>query len=476
MQPATRGAYRLFTEGLLALAKIEAVGLPVSAEKLKIADTEIRGQIRELEAKLREHPIYAMQRNRFHKDANLGSREQLASVLYGDLRLPGATKSKNGKFKLDEDILDGILETPDLDESVRDYLTQFTTLQKRNKLQSTYLTALSREVQNGRVHSFINLHIPTTYRGSVDSPNLNNLPTRNKLIAKYIKGAVCPRPGNVIVEIDYSALEVHIAACYHKDPTMLQYLESGYDMHSDMAAECFMLDKAWKQANPTTAKELRTWTKNLFVFASFYGDYYASIALNLWNRGLRIPAARARFVEKGITAPGVYRDPSTGKIIESTEPGTYVKHIKNVESDFWNKRFGVYNAWRRDWWSRYKSKGYFHTKTGFRVHGVWKRNEVINNPVQGSAFHCLLQSIIDIQKEIEQRRMGSRVIMEIHDSILAEVPEHEVEEYVEMATEVMTHRLRAKWPWICLDLKVEVEIGRESWFDKISYEEWKTGK
>jgi DNA polymerase I-like protein with 3'-5' exonuclease and polymerase domains len=80
-----------------------------------------------------------------------------------------------------------------------------------------------------------------------------------------------------------------------------------------------------------------------------------------------------------------------------------------------------------------------------------------------------LQSIIDIQAEIAKRKMRSRLFLEIHDSILALVHKDELHDYIEMTTAIMTHKLRAKWPWICLDLKVEHEISDQSWADKEPY-------
>jgi DNA polymerase I-like protein with 3'-5' exonuclease and polymerase domains len=148
---------------------------------------------------------------------------------------------------------------------------------------------------------------------------------------------------------------------------------------------------------------------------------------------------------------------------------TFVSHIKSVEDDFWGKRYRTYAQWKKDWYREYLAKGYFYNLTGFLWRGVETRNFIINAPVQGSSFHCLLQSIIDIQKEIEERKMLSRPFMEIHDSLLALVPRAELHEYVGMASEIMTTKLRKKWPWLILDLKVEVEVSDVSWSDKVAY-------
>lgn len=467
MNPASPEAYKLFTQGVLALADIECTGLPVSLDKLRENSLEIKREIRETESQMRGTDVYGVVRNKYKKNAGTGSRTQLAWVLYEHFKLPGAELSEDGGYKFDKETVVAIQESPETPEEIRDYLTMFSRVQKLQTISSTFIDGLSRECVNGRVHGFIGLHGTKTYRGSADSPNLNNLPSRDAEASRYVKGAVVPRPGYHIVEIDYSALEVHIAACYHHDPTMVEYLECGYDMHSDVAIECFFLTPEWKAKHPKLAKEARQHTKGAFVFANFYGDFYANIAQNLW-RLAKIPEIREILALNGIHKLGVTKD--GGKVkSDDVSRDSYARHIKEVDTKFWNDRFPIYNKWRKDLWEEYLRKGYLYTHTGFRLNGVQKRNEIINSPIQGSAFHCLLQSIIDINREIKRRNWKSRIVMEIHDSILSEVADDELDDYIALATEIMTTRLREKWKWIILDLKVEVETSDTSWYDKKGY-------
>jgi len=462
LRPATKEAFTLFHKGAVALAEMECIGIPISLERLDASEIEVRQNIRELESTLREHPVYEAQRMRFGKETNINSRPQLAHILFHELGVPHLGKSSSGKYKFDDEVI-AELEVPD---NIHDYLETYRALQKLYKLQGTYIDGLRKETVNGRIHGFINLHSVTTYRGSADSPNLNNLPTRNPLVAKHIKGAIVPTPGFAIVEIDYSALEVHIAACYHKDPTMMHYLESGYDMHSDMAVECFLLEDGYRQANPKKFKQIRQETKSGFVFSAMYGNYHVDMAKQLWKVARKMGLLE-HLAAKGITSLGVVPEGEECRVVYA--PNTYVQHIKRVEEAFWGKRFPVYDRWRKDWFRSYCTKGYFETLTGFRVHGVWKRNEVINSPVQGSAFHCLLQAVIDVQAEAKRRGMRSRPILEIHDSMVSEVALDELDDYIAMSTRIMTTSLQAKWKWIIMDLKVEVEVGRDSWYDKTAY-------
>lgn len=467
MTPASKNAYRLFHEGVTALAEIEITGLPVSLDKLRENSLEIKREIRETESQMRGTDVYGVVRNKYKKNAGTGSRTQLAWVLYEHFKLPGAELSEDGGYKFDKETVVAIQESPETPEEIRDYLTMFSRVQKLQTISSTFIDGLSKECVNGRVHGFIGLHGTKTYRGSADSPNLNNLPSRDAEASRYVKGAVVPRPGYHIVEIDYSALEVHIAACYHKDPTMISYLDSGYDMHSDMAAECYFLTDAWKEKHPKIAKSLRQHAKMGFTFSAFYGDYFASMAEKLWQYS-KIPEVREILEFNGIRKLGVVKN--GGKLqADEVSKDSYARHIKEVDHRFWNDRFPVYNQWKKDIWEQYNRTGYIYTLTGFRINGVLKRNELSNIGTQGSAFHCLLQSIIDINREIKRRNWKSRIVMEIHDSILSEVADDELDDYIALATEIMTTRLREKWKWIILDLKVEVETSDTSWYDKKGY-------
>lgn len=450
MQPASKEAYRLLHEGALALSRMEANGLPIDEPALDKAIFDTTEKIKDNEQQLREMPEYAEQRKRFGAKTKLGSREQLAHVYYNVMGFPGGkVNPETGKLSLDDEALKEI-GTP--------YAKLYQKTQKLHKLRGTYLLGIKNEVCNGFVHAFFNLHKVVTYRSSSDSPNLQNIPIRDPDIGNVIRGIIRPHDSNnVIVEIDYSALEVHIAACYHRDPTMLEYLETGHDLHKDMAIECFKLD--------AIEKPIRTQTKGLFVFAAFYGDYWASIARNLWHFAEGHTMASGKKLtehlrEKGITGMGHENAPSSD---------SYMQHIKTVEGRFWGDRFRVYDRWRKDWHREYLRNGYIYTLTGFRIWGVFKRNEVINSPVQGAAFHCLLKSVIELTKRILQSKMRTKLVVQIHDSLVAVVPRDELEDYIGMANEVMTKWIRTVWPWIIVDLKTEVEVAEESWATKKAY-------
>ena len=142
--------------------------------------------------------------------------------------------------------------------------------------------------------------------------------------------------------------------------------------------------------------------------------------------------------------------------------------MEEVQKRFWEERFKIYADWKKDWYHKYLDKGYMITKTGFICQGFMKRNEIINYPVQGSAFHCLLWALIRLGKELKKYKMKSLIVGQIHDSIIADVPEEELNDYLVLANEVSTKQIMEEWKWINVPLAVKAEVSPVggSWFDK----------
>ena len=245
---------------------------------------------------------------------------------------------------------------------------------------------------------------------------------------------------------------------------MLTYIhDPSKDMHRDMAAEIYLCDEDYVN------KQLRNATKGRFVFAEFYGSYWEKVGPDLWDaidllhltidKGDKKIDAKKWLTKKGITQLG------GGKI---PPPDSFMAHVKRVESNFWNKRFPIYDKWRKKWYQDYLLNGGYRTLTGFYIQGMYSRNDVINHPVQGAAFHCLLWSLIELQKELRQRRMKSKVVGQIHDSIVGDVVEKEFEKYLQISKEIMTERIREHWDWLIVPLGIEAEATElgETWFDK----------
>ena len=135
----------------------------------------------------------------------------------------------------------------------------------------------------------------------------------------------------------------------------------------------------------------------------------------------------------------------------------FVDHMKEVENDFWNNRFKGYGAWREAWVKKYRKRGYLKMLTGFECSGVMRRNEIINYPIQGTAFHCLLLTFIKLDEVMQKEGWDSRLIGQIHDSIIMDVHPDELSHIEETAHRIVREELPAAWPWIIVPLEIELE-------------------
>jgi hypothetical protein len=313
------------------------------------------------------------------------------------------------------------------------------------------------DIELEKYHNFFANQI--CVHNSADSPNFQNIPKRDKEAMKICRSALFPRPGHQLVEVDFSGLEVRIAACYHNDPVMIKYInDPKSDMHSDMAKQIFIMDKIDKSIE--SHYTLRQAAKNGFVFPEFYGDYYKNCAIGICNDWIHLPQKKWKSGE-GIQMfdddPLYFiSDHLISKGIKSFDQ--FVEHIKEIEYDFWNNRFSAYQEWKERWYTGYQKYGYIDMKTGFRCSGLMSRNDIINYPVQGAAFHCLLWSFIETDSLIRFKNLDSKLVGQIHDSMILDVNPDEREYLVKEIKKITCERLPATWDWIIVPLDVDVEV------------------
>ena len=260
---------------------------------------------------------------------------------------------------------------------------------------------------------------------------------------RMIRRAIIPRLGNQLLELDYKGVEVFSACCYHKDPNMIKYLTNpDMDMHRDMAIQCYMLGK-----NQWTKKS-RYSAKNGFVFPEFYGDWWKTCARAMWDNIAQLKLTTKNGID-------LYTH-LANKGIHSLED--FEHHIEKVEDDFWNRRFQKYAEWKDDWYDEYEEKGFIDSLTGFRFQGFMSRNEVINYPPQGTAFHCLLWCLIQLQRIAEEEGWKSLIIGQIHDAIVIDTYPEERDHILRTAQRVMCEDIRKHWKWLILPLEIEADI------------------
>jgi DNA polymerase-1 len=471
MRATTKDAMRLFMEGTVALAHVEAAGVRVDLAYLDRAIKDVDLRVREGEARLKQDEVAVAWRRTYGGDMNFTSDAQLGHVLFNVLKHPLADEDRTptGRPKTDERTLRKV-DLP--------FLRDYFDLKKLRKAQGTYLVNLLRNACGEFVHPSYSLASggsdedakggARSFRSSCGDPNFQNQPIRNPEIAEMIRRAYVSRPGWQLVEADFSQLEVRASCPYHKDPTLIAYVKDPTtDMHGDTAQELFFLSKKQVVAMRKTARD---WSKNRFVFPQFYGSVYFQCAPPLWEAcsdpQYKLPGTDTPLVEHlrkhGIKKLGAC-DPK-----EKPRPGTFEAHCKKVEDGFWNIRFPVYTRWKRAWWDKYQRLGYFDMLTGFRVANVHKRNDVINYPIQGAAFHCLLWCLIRMDKWLRKNKMRSVIVGEIHDSMLLDVHPKELQDVLHKLHAIMTEELPRAWTWINVPLEAEMEVCPVdgSWYEK----------
>lgn len=467
MTPTTADAYKLLQDGSEALARIEHNGFRVDVPYLEATIKKVTGRIKRMERELQEDKLWREWKKRYGEKASLGSDQQLTDLLFNVLKYPYPEgeehRTASGRYKADEETIGAV----DLE-----FTRTWHKLKKQKRLKGTYLNGIYREVaDDGRVHASYNLHTVETFRSSCSDPNVQNQYKRDPEMAKILRRCYIASPGHVLMEIDFSGIEVRVGACRHKDPVMIKYIKDPTtDMHRDTAIDLFFLPLDFLIKHKDWAKKsVRDWAKNRFVFPQFYGSVYFQCAPHLWeavcNPAVIVPETGVT-IKQHLKSKGIRK---LGACIPKQEPieGTFEYHVREVERSFWNDRFKVYTDWKNRWYASYMEKGYYNTLTGFRIAGYYRRNEVLNGDIQGSSFHCLLWSLARLQKRFSKRKLKAKIVAEIHDSMILDAPVEEVQEVLSLAHQVMTEELLKTWDWIIVPLETESEVAPEggSWID-----------
>ncbi len=341
-------------------------------------------KILEEEAKAAELSVYEQAGVRF----NLASPKQLGEVLFDKLQLdPSAKKTKTGQYQTGEDVL------LKLAAKGHHIVEDILTFRELTKLNSTYVQALPQMIQpsTGRVHTSYAQAVAVTGRLSSNNPNLQNIPIRTAR-GREIRKAFVPREaGWVLVSADYSQIELRIVAAISGDENMCAAFRDHKDIHTATAAKVYGVSEA------DVTKEMRYKAKSV-NFGIIYGQGAFGLADNL----------------------GISR--------------TEAKEI----IDNYKKEFPGITAYMTDQVERAKELGYVTTLLGrkrwlrdihsanFTVRGFAERN-AINSPIQGSAADMIKLAMIRIHKAIREAGIASKMILQVHDELVFDVKESELE-------------------------------------------------
>ena len=458
MNPNTKEAYNLMHNGILALARAEQQGIRLDMDYLNQQKFHLTRKIERLENKFKETTLFKHWQHSVKGEVNVNSNAQLAHFIYDVKKIEPTNFTASGKGSTDEEALKllGIPEIEDLLEA-----------RKLKKVRDTYLDGFAREQVDGVIHPFFNLHLVKTYRGSSDHPNFQNIPIRDEESMQMCRGALFPRKGHRLLETDFKGIEVAVNACINKDKNLLKYVSDlRTDMHGDMAKQIFLIDKFDKSIKAHST--LRKAAKNGFVFPQFYGDYFKNNAQSLCEWG-KLPHTKWRKGQGIDFNGGTLSDHMIAQGVKSFEAFTDL--LQEIESDFWKNRFPDYARWKEKHWNNYTQLGYFDLPTGFRCGGVMKRNEACNFPAQGSAFHCLLWSLIQTDGFLIKEKLDTKIIGQIHDSLILDTSDDEINYVAKKIHKIATEDLPNHWDWIIVPLEIEMESCETDrpWSEKDKY-------
>ena len=392
------------------VAAMEREGIKVDRTALAELSRDFAQRIGEL-----ERTIYAAVGNEF----NIGSTKQLGDVLFEKLGLPGGKKGKTGAYGTDASILEELTPLHPVPGQVLEW-------RQLTKLKSTYADALGEEIdaETGRVHTSYALAVAATGRFSSNNPNLQNIPIRTEE-GRRIRRAFIAEPGHVLLSADYSQIELRLAAHVADVPELRQAFHEGVDIHALTASQVFGVPLATMDASTRRrAKAIN--------FGIIYG-------ISAFGLGAQIG-------------------------VPQSEAAAYIRA--------YFERFPAIRAYMERIKTDCRRTGYVETIFGRKcwISGIRDANparragaerQAINAPLQGSAADIVKRAMIRIPAALADAALHARMLLQVHDELLFEVPEAEIQATAEVAKAVME---RACAPHCELSVPLVVETGwAHSW-------------
>ena len=389
------------------LAQMERHGIKVDRDTLSRMSNAFSQKMAALEAEIHELA---------GESFNVGSPKQLGEILFDKLSLPGGKKGKTGAYATGADILEDLATEHELPARVLDW-------RQLSKLKSTYTDALQEHIhpETGRVHTSYLQTGANTGRLASSDPNLQNIPVRSEE-GRRIREAFVAEEGNVLLSLDYSQIELRILAHVAGIDALKQAFADGHDIHAMTASEVF--DVPLAEMTP----EIRRKAKAI-NFGVIYGISGFGLA-----RNLRIPRGEAQgFIDR------------------------------------YFERFPGIRQYMDDTVNFAKEHGYVQTLFGRKIHtpeiaakgprASFAKRAAINAPIQGTAADVIRRAMVRMPDAIAH--LPARMLLQVHDELLFEVPQDHVDETISVAREIMEG---AADPAVHMDVKLVVDAGRgQNW-------------
>ncbi len=371
------------------LAEMEITGVCLDVTALNEAADVIRERLAALEGE-----IFELAGEEF----NVSSPSKVGEILFDKLQLDvKAKKTKTGQYSTSEDILEKVAHKNPIVGKILEY-------RQLKKLLTTYLTALPESVNplTGRVHTVYNQTVTATGRISSSAPNLQNIPVRES-VGREIRRAFIASPGNLFLSADYSQIELRLVSDFAGDETMLNAFRHGEDIHAITAAKIYHKDNL----EDVTADERRA------AKTANFGILYGISAFGLASR-LGIPRSEAKELIDNYFA---------------TFP-TIHKYMSDSVEQARETGYAITKMGRRRYLPDINSKNPV-------VRGYAERN-AINAPVQGSAADIIKKAMVDIYREMQEKGLKSKMIMQVHDELNFDVVPAELPVLQEMVERLMS--------------------------------------
>lgn len=411
---------RLFSEIELPLIDVlidmERAGIAIDVPYLQHLSTELESQLRALERR-----IYDLAGRPF----NINSPQQLSEILFEELRLPRGKRTKTG-YSVSQEVLENLRDAHPIIDAILEY-------RQLLKLKSTYVDALPRQVhpETGRVHTIFHQTVAATGRLSSSDPNLQNIPVRGALGLAVRRAFVADnRPGYriadepiLLLSADYSQIELRLMAHFSQDPALLRAFAEGKDIHAATASEVFGVPL------DAVTPEMRRIAK-VVNFGIMYGMQAYGLAR---DTGMSRQEAQ-RFIDAYFR-----RFPGVARYLEETKR-------RAAEMGYVETLFG-----RRRYIPEINSSNPARRQAAERM--------AVNMPLQGTAADIMKLAMIRVHRALAERHFRARMLLQVHDELVLEVPESELTSVAELVTSLMSNVVALTVP-----LEVEAKAG-PNWAD-----------
>ena len=389
------------------LADMELTGILVDVPYLEKIEADLKSQMDAL-----EQEIYELAGTTF----NIMSPAQLSKILFEKLEIPYPKKVKDGKYSTSKDILDKIRFVHPIVDKILDYRTV-------SKLYTNYAVGLKAEVrEDGRIHTIFTQTLTRTGRLSSISPNLQNIPASAEY-SKLIRTAFIPDSHSKLLSSDYSQVELRIFAHMSKADNLIQAFKDGKDIHTKTASDIFHVPME------EVTKDMRR-TAKAVNFGILYGISSFGLSEDL---GVDIVTAK-KFIDNYLkTYPGIseYMEEEKKKAYELGYVTTLMNRRRVIEE--------------------LKNKNYMIRSSGERM--------ALNTPIQGTAADILKKAMVEIYDEFNKRGLKSKMLIQVHDELVFNVLDDELEEVSSIVRDIMEHTIELSVP-----LKVDIEYGN-NWYE-----------